>query len=154
MQSYPALNVKYSVSHLSLIHIFSFCFMRSIYLIELGKYSGFYIILYSWSFIFQNELNRIPVSYTHLDVYKRQIKNCIYCASVCSKQLCHLRHRNCCIFQKSVFFSVFLCSIPIRRIPIVVVSSKMICSISGMSHSSHKTTSSYAGRFFFINTGM
>ena len=33
--------------------------MRSIYLIELVKYSGFYIILYSWSFIFQNELNRI-----------------------------------------------------------------------------------------------
>ena len=30
--------------------------MRSIYLIELVKYSGFYIILYSLSFIFQNEL--------------------------------------------------------------------------------------------------
>ena len=35
--------------------------MRSIYLIELVKYSGFYIILYSWSFIFQNELNRILI---------------------------------------------------------------------------------------------
>ena len=27
--------------------------------LEEVKYTGFYIILYSWSFIFQNELNRI-----------------------------------------------------------------------------------------------